>query len=221
MNSMYPQVVKDMEAYLKTYAFDFPGDVDDIDEESSEYVMDVILQGFNGEKASTCSWYNLVLNKDKDDVYCIVKVVGSKTINIHQKEALVHSLTSLDADDIDCDMSLNEMLKCIEDNLLDERDYLKECYFIFIDVNDLNVMVRSVCDVVSYQFNQDVHDNPDEILQIDWEKEKNVHKLECKSVVEIKVSILKVIAETIMHMVQSSAMFLKQFYNLELTESEH
>lgn len=203
---MYPQVVKDVEAYLKTCTFDFPKDMADVDEETTEEVIDMILGKFDGEQAER--WYNMILNDGSNDIYCIVQVIASKEVKIHQKEAFVQSLTCMDVENIDDDMSLNDMHKCVKDHMLDDRDYLRECYFIFIDAIDCTVMVRSVCDIVSYQLNKDIVDNPCEVLQIDWEKEKSVETLQYNNIIEIKNGIFKAIAESVMYLMQNSEEFL-------------
>jgi hypothetical protein len=213
MNSMYPQVIQEVEAYLKTCTFDVPRNINNVIdiEEISDPVVDVILGRFDGKKAPSGCWYNLKLNNNSNDVYCIVQVITSNTIKIHQKEAFVHSFTCIDVNDIDNDMSFNDMHECIEDNMLDDRDYSKECYFIFIDANDCTVMIKSVCDVVFYQLNQGIVDNPCDFIQIDWEKEKNFKTLHHYNISEIKVRIFRVIAETLRYLLCSSADFMNKY----------
>lgn len=220
MNTMYPQVVRDVEAYLKTCDFNFIScEHDYIEDNNSEYVIDLILQKFDGIKNATDGgWYNLMLQCHEQNIFCNVVVVNDTLINIHQKEAYVHSLTSLNGNDLEDELSMNDLLRIIESDLLDDRDFQKECYFIVIDMNDHTIVTRSICDIQSYQSFQDHTDSFYNILQINWEKEKIVENVECiTNMHEIKTKILSVIAETLKHMLLSSTAFLEQFYHMTIT----
>jgi hypothetical protein len=215
--SKYPSVVQELEAFLKTCRFDLTGGGDGrvVSLEKETEIVDRILQNFEGESSPPRCWYDLLLRYQGYNIYFNVKISTGSTDNANQKKGIVHSLTHLDADHIKSNMCFNAMLKCIEENSLEERDYYKEYYIIYIDKKDGTVIVRSICDITHFQ------SNPCNYLQINWKKEKQITSIEQDRTIEdVKHIILGTIAESIKKLVENSVLWLERFYNLKLIPQE-
>jgi hypothetical protein len=135
--------------------------------------------------SSTRHWYDFIIHDIQQQgtntntntktegisIPCNLKISQGGTNNALSKKAIVYTFSTLDEKDIPSNMSFNKMIDLIENNKRSERsdDYNKEYIYIYIDKKDRTVLVRSICDVQNYV------SNPQNWLQINWTKEKQIH----------------------------------------------
>ena len=131
--------------------------------------------------SSTRHWYDFIIHEipqqgidtptEGISIPCNLKISQGGTNNALSKKAIVYTFSTLDEKDIPSNMSFNKMVELIDGNKRSERsdDYNKEYIYIYIDKKDRTVLVRSICDV------QNFVSNPQNWLQINWTKEKQIH----------------------------------------------
>ena len=115
MNSNYPLVILELEAFLKTCFFDLTGGEDGrvVSLEKEKDIVDTILQHFEGERSPPRHWCDLVLKYEGQNLHCNVKISLGGVDNVNQKKGIVHSLTHLHEKRIKSSMCFNTMLKYI------------------------------------------------------------------------------------------------------------
>ena len=148
---------------------------------------------------SSRSWYDFILYIDGFPVPCNIKVARGGRSNALCKNAIVYSFSTLAIDKIPTYMSFNKMVQLIAENKKAERDN-KEYYYIYVDKIDSTIIVRSLCDIQHYV------SNPQNWLQIDWDKEKKVQHGEPDSLDMSYDRIRKTLRTSLDKLVNSSNM---------------
>jgi hypothetical protein len=148
---------------------------------------------------SSRSWYDFIVNIDGFQVPCNIKVARGGRSNALCKNAIVYSFSTLDTDKIPTYMSFNKMVQLIAENRKTQRDN-KEYYYIYVDKVDNTIIVRSLCDIQHYV------SNPQNWLQIDWDKEKKVQLGELETLDMCYGRIRKTLRDSLDKIVNSSNM---------------
>jgi hypothetical protein len=124
-----------------------------------------------------------------------------------RKKGIVHSLTDINENNIKNNLSFNDMYQLIHEHRIQERQYEREYYFIYLDKKDKTIIIRSLCDIIHFQ------SNPCNFLQINWTKEKRQTTTDFQTdVIEIKNRILGTIAKSVKKFVDSSNKLLLEYY---------
>ena len=93
------------------------------------------------------------------------------------------------------------MIDLIEDNKNNNRNILKEYYYIYIDKKDGTVMIKSLCDIQNYV------SNPQNWLQINWAKEKLAPINKYSTLADLDTSYVRVrsvLSESLQKLLNSS-----------------
>lgn len=113
-------------------------------------------------------WYDVAFQPQTPGptYYINIKISSGGCDNAFNKKAIAYSLSSLPVDDIPNTMSFNKLYDLVKEHPRARRDPAKEYYFLYIDKCDGHVFARSICDIKHWV------SNPNNILQINWAKEK-------------------------------------------------
>lgn len=113
-------------------------------------------------------WYDMAFQPHTSGptYYINIKISSGGCDNAFNKKAIAYSLSSLPVDDIPNTMSFNKLYDLVKEHPRVRRDPSKEYYFLYIDKRDGRVFARSICDIKHWV------SNPNNILQINWAKEK-------------------------------------------------
>ena len=171
----YPKVITNIEHILKNHILhkDFhrinkDGRINSLYDENM--VIRILQEQYGNsyiqKPESSRNWYDVKIKASKYWIPCNIKVSTGGTDNALCKKALVYSLSTLPEDKIPKSMSFNKMIDLIEQNKNNNRNILKEYYYIYVDKKDGTVMIKSLCDIQNYV------SNPQNWLQINWAKEK-------------------------------------------------
>ena len=171
MNPKYPNIVFELYEFLVKAKVDISGgNVDGriASIEKEEVVVDSIMKRFDTcVKPPPRHWYDFAIVDNDRTLYFNVKLSTGRIDNANQKKGIIHSLTTVPISSIPNNMNFNKFFRLVNDNLLDERDYFREYYYVYIDKIDHTVIIKSMLDIVHYK------SNPCNFLQIDWKQEKN------------------------------------------------
>jgi hypothetical protein len=225
MNPNYPAVMFELETYLKECKLNMKNGQEDGrigSVELEKIVVDKIAEKFESIKPPPRHWYDIALYDNDQIIYCNVKISTGNTDNANQKKAIIHSFTNVNEAKIKPNMNFNQMLRLINSDLLEVRNYHREYYYIYIDKTDGSIIIRSLCDIVNLQ------SNPCNYLQINWKKEKDVinntdnnENIEfIEDIAKIRKHVLGTIAESIKKFVDGSSDFLEEFYNIKLAPKD-
>ena len=176
-NNMIPKVLKDIENYLKNYQIKIAERINGEhrvsslkdeetviaalreDEKLKPHIIDDPLRGF-GDMT--------VLDYDMKTKYVVnIKTSIGSSDNCFSKIGFVYSLTDLEPDDLPKRMNYIVMNNLINKHKADvpQKDY----YFLCVDKNDSsNVLLRGAKSITNWKVNI----NAQNILQINWKKEK-------------------------------------------------
>ena len=176
-NNMIPIVLKDIENYLKNYQIKIAERINGEhrvsslkdeetviaalreDEKLKPHIIDDPLRGF-GDMT--------VLDYDMKTKYVVnIKTSIGSSDNCFSKIGFVYSLTDLEPDDLPKRMNYIVMNNLINKYKADvpQKDY----YFLCVDKNDSsNVLLRGAKSITNWKVNI----NAQNILQINWKKEK-------------------------------------------------
>lgn len=187
----HPNVLQHMTKFLESNSpyFQFclvsrDGRINSITDE--DHIINLLETKFGDlmvRPSSTRHWYDFIIHEiphqgtkartqtESISIPCNLKISQGGTNNALSKKAIVYTFSTLDEKDIPSNMSFNKMVELIDSNKRSERsdDYNKEYIYIYIDKKDRTVLVRSICDVQNYV------SNPQNWLQINWTKEKQIH----------------------------------------------
>lgn len=119
-------------------------------------------------------WYDVAFQPQTPGptYYINIKISSGGCDNAFNKKAIAYSLSSLPVDDIPNTMSFNKLYDLVKEHPRARREPSKEYYFLYIDKRDGSVFARSICDIKHWV------SNPNNILQINWAKEKKEQEKE-------------------------------------------
>lgn len=151
---------------------------------------------------SSRHWYDIML-RDSEENYsipCNIKVSSGGTNNALSKKAIVYSFSTLKEHEIPANMSFNKMIELIEKNKRDIRAPEREYHYIYVDKCDKSVVVRSLCDIQNYV------SNPQNWMQINWTKEKQVpsHDIHSEDVDDSYNRLTRVLGHSLGKLISSS-----------------
>ena len=207
----YPKVIHSIEHILKRHLnktkfnkVNKDGRINSIYDEKT--IINILSNNY-GESyiqkpESNRNWYDVKI-KSTEDIWipCNIKVSTGGTDNALCKKAIVYSLSSLPEEKIPKYMSFNKMIDLIEDNKNNNRNILKEYYYIYIDKKDGTVMIKSLCDIQNYV------SNPQNWLQINWAKEKLAPINKYSTLADLDTSYVRVrsvLSESLQKLLNSS-----------------
>jgi hypothetical protein len=220
MHGSYPAVLFELEEYLKGCTFNLStGHHDDgrvVSIEKEKDVINRITEKFECIIPPPRHWYDIAIMSNERLIHCNIKISTGKTDNAMSKKGLIHSLTDLHENNIKGNLTYDAMKALIESNLLIERDFQREYYYIYIDKLDGTIIIRSMLDIIHYQ------SNPCNILQINWSKEKKTKCLESQFDLHTsRKRIEKVIAKSQKQYIDNNCAYYKHYYvNHETEENE-
>lgn len=211
MNQKYPNIVFELFEFLVNANVDISGGNADgriASIEKEEVVIDTIMKRFDTcVKAPPRHWYDFAIIDNDRTLYFNVKLSTGRIDNANQKKGIIHSLTTIPLSSIPNNMNFNKFFRLVNDNLLDERDYFREYYYVYIDKIDHSVIIKSMLDIVHYK------SNPCNFLQIDWKQEKNeAGNIFETDVVKIQRRIVGTIAKSLKQFIESSLDLVLDFY---------
>jgi hypothetical protein len=176
-------------------------------------IIDMLITEFNDdiERQPPRSWCDLIYRErinDEEEIkyYINIKCSRGKTDNAMNKKAIIYSLTDIDVDDIKPNMNYNDMIRIIKNNIKETRNTQKEYYYLYIDKKDNSIILKSILDI------QCLTSNPCNILQINWNKEKQLsHIFNDDDIAQSYNNIMKVIAKSLRTFTDSCSVFLEDF----------
>jgi hypothetical protein len=211
MNTNYPQILFEVQQFLVESALNLKGGSNEDGRvasiEKEDDVINALLSRYDCIKGKKRHWFDIAIKDITGEwIYCNIKISNGKTDNALQKKGIVHSLTNLHESRIPGSMNMNTMHRLLVSNMLDNRNYYREYYYIYLDKNENVVIIRSLCDIEYMQ------SNPSNILQINWCKEKQRLELNpSEDIVEIKNKVCKVIVTSIIKYIDTCSELLNAY----------
>ena len=175
--TMIPKILQDVENYLKEYQIKIRENIEGEgrvaslvdegtvkkalmeDKKLKPYILDAELRGF-GDMT--------VLDYDMKTKYVVnIKTSIGSSDNCFSKIGFVYALTDLQPEDLPKSMNFLKFNELIETHKADVPN--KDYYFLCVDKNNSsNVLLRGAKQITNWTVNI----NPQNILQVNWKKEK-------------------------------------------------
>lgn len=163
---------------------------------------------------SARSWHDISIKWPEISVpyYFNIKVSNGGQDNAFNKKALVWSFSSMLESDIPNAMTINTMHDLIFNNgrvhgrgrTMRSPGNSGEYFYLYVDKRDSTVIIKSLCDIQSWV------SNPQNILQINWTKEKaRAATKNGRLIAPIRTRILKIICTSLNHYFASCDQLIK------------
>lgn len=140
MNSNYPSILFEVYDFLIEYTFELCGGEGEdgrvVSIEKEKDVVKVISDKFPSIVPPPRHWFDIALIYNDQLIHCNIKISTGKNDNANQKKGIIHSLTNLHEKNIKNNMNFNFMHDLIMDNVLENRRYDREYYYIYLDKKD-------------------------------------------------------------------------------------